>query len=308
MTTSSPAASGRSPALTTALCLTLLAGLGYGVWSAAAAMVVNQAVNEGRAVADMSENVGRWASQYGGVHVRTVGAQAKLPGSFLTRSTYTASSTDATGGASGHALSEQSRGDERKAMESTEFYYWKNPALVQRELSDVVTASGSRLQYRMTARTVLNPNNAASAQELQALDAIQATFDAHPPTPDQPAPTAATQSPTSAASPLEHWTTDGAGRLVYARAVVAQASCLKCHDTPDKAPEFLRTNAMFNGGGGFGYVAGRPVGIVSVTVPLPDTWTVLRQGLPAVSWLALLSAAAAALGLGALAWRGRPTP
>jgi hypothetical protein len=58
-------------------------------------------------------------------------------------------------------------------MKRVETYYWKNPALVQREVADVIMASGSQARYRMTARSVLNPNNAPNAFEVQALDAIQ---------------------------------------------------------------------------------------------------------------------------------------
>jgi hypothetical protein len=273
----------------------LLGGLGYAGSSALDTLVLNQAVNEGRAVADMTENVGRWASQYGGVHVRTQGTQAKLPGSFLTRSAYAPDGD--TPGLTGSGAAATSAGSERAAMDQVEFYYWKNPALIQRELADVVTSSGSRLQYRMTARSVLNPNNQPTAEELQALDALQARFKA------LPASQTAAPDGSGAHPPLEQWTPTSGGRLLYARAVIAQASCLKCHDSAAKAPEFLKTNTMFNGGGGFGYVAGQPAGIISVMVPMPQPGDVLRAALSPTAWAAGALGLAGAVGLVVVASR-----
>jgi hypothetical protein len=290
----------RAPAAASSLPLALgcaallLGGVAYAAWSALDTMVLNQAVNEGRAVADMTENVGRWASQYGGVHVRTQGTQAKLPGSFLTRSVYAPDASVA--GLNGSAAAAAAAGSERAAMDPVEFYYWKNPALIQRELADVVTSSGSRLQYRMTARSVLNPNNQPTADEVRALDALQGQFKAQP---EAAALRSGGSNSNSAPAPLplEHWRTTGAGQLLYARAVIAQSSCLKCHDSADKAPAFLKTNAVFNGGGGFGYVAGQPAGIISVMVPLPQPWDVLRAGLSPAAWGAGLLALVGAAGL-----------
>lgn len=237
-------------------------------WWAAESLVLSQTIREGRTVADMAENVGRWASQYGGVHARTVGVSAGIPGNFLTRSVFAGKSGDAD-------LLAGTRSDaatERAAMERVETYYWKNPALVQREVADVIASSGAQSRYRLTARTVLNQNNAPNAFEIEALDAIQA-----------------------AGGPKEYWVVR-AGQLLYARPVVAQASCLRCHTSAETAPEFLRTNAMFNGGGGFGYVEGKPAGLVSVSVPLPSVGTALAQGLSGRAW------AAAALAMAALVW------
>ena len=136
-------------------------------------MVVVQSVNESRTVADMVENIGRWASQYGGVHVRTAGTQGGIPGSFLTRAVYAGSDGDA-------ALLQGTRtdGGEREALARLEAYHWKNPALVQREVADVVAASGSLARFRMTARTVMNKDNAPQPWEIQALDAIAARMGA----------------------------------------------------------------------------------------------------------------------------------
>lgn len=243
------------------------AALALTTWWITEALVVSRTVNESRTVADLAENVGRWASQYGGVHARTVGTDAKFPGNFLTRATF--ASTEGDGATLQGARTTEAGGSSQEAMKRVETYYWKNPALIQREVADVITASGSLSRYRLTARTVLNKNNAPNAFELEALDALQRA-------PEKP----------------EYWVAKG-GQVLYARAVVAQKSCLRCHTSPETAPEFIRTNAMFNGGGGYGYVEGKPVGLISVTVPLQAPLQAVAGSLNGRIW--------AALGVGALA-------
>jgi hypothetical protein len=134
---------------------------------------------------------------------------------------------------------------------------------------------------------VLNRNNAPDAFEREALDAVQAAAD--------------TKADGMAAQ--EYWRVSG-NRLLYARSVVAQPSCLRCHDSPDKAPEFIRTNAQFNGGGGYGYVAGKPAGLISVSVPLVGMEYAARTLPPAV-WAALGLAGVGALWMLMLALRRR---
>jgi hypothetical protein len=117
---------------------------------------------------------------------------------------------------------------------------------------------------------VLNPDNAPGELERQALVRLRD------------------------GGSTEWWTVQGRD-LFYARTVVAQESCLRCHGTPAQAPAFLRENPQFNGGGGFGYVAGQPAGLIAVRLPLPSTPSLLLAGGP----LPLLAGAVA---LGALAW------
>ena len=69
------------------------------------------------------------------------------------------------------------------------------------------------------------------------------------------------------------------------------------YDSADKAPEFLRTNQQFNGGGGFGYKVGEPVGLISVRLPMPGPQAVLNETLPQQAWGWLLLAAGAGVGL-----------
>jgi Protein of unknown function (DUF3365) len=262
--------------------LLLVLSLGATMWWLGQTLVLRQTLSEGRTVADMVENIGRWASQYGGVHAKTTGTDAKIPGNFLTRAVYSVSDNDAA--VLQGALVKAAAG-EQAALQRVEAYHWKNPALIQREVADVVAASGSKARYRLTARTVLNANNAPDAFEREALDAVQAAAAAGEKTP-------------------EYWTVQS-GTLLYARSMVAQPSCLRCHDKPETAPEFLRTNTQFNGGGGFGYVAGKPAGLISVKVPLADPLDALVRSAPPQAWAALAVAALSLLWLLWNVWRAR---
>jgi Protein of unknown function (DUF3365) len=283
VTPSAPKAARKSSALSLVAPLALLLlSLGAATWWIGQTLVLRQTLSEGRTVADMVENIGRWASQYGGVHAKTTGADAKIPGNFLTRAVYSVSEGDAT--VLQGALVKTATG-EQAAMQRIEAYHWKNPALIQREVADVVAASGSKARFRLTARTVLNQNNAPDAFEKEALEAVAAAAERGDKSP-------------------EHWKVQS-GTLLYARSVVAQPTCLRCHDKPETAPEFLKTNAQFNGGGGFGYVAGKPAGLISVKVPLTDPLDALVKSAPAQAWAALGVALLAALWLLAAALRRR---
>jgi hypothetical protein len=160
----------------------------------------------------------------------------------------------------------------------------------------VLSANGSRAQYRMTARTVLNENNAPNEFEQEALSALQTAFDHLPEAAPSAVGVAVTGTASAPSSAHEYWKVDG-GQLLYARAVIAQKSCLRCHDKPESAPEFLRANRQFNGGGGYGYVVGKPVGLISVKLPVPSTYSLIRDGLPLQVWWALVVASLAALGI-----------
>ena len=272
--------------------LVLIGALVMGGWQVAQSVMLSRSVSEGRTIADMVEGVGRWASKYGGLHARTEGLGAPIPGSYLTRSTYAVSMAEQ--GLLQGVKTEDAK-EERQAMERLENYHWKNPALIQREIADVLAESGSRSFYRMTARTVLNPNNAPSPFELEALDNIQRAF-AKLNADEASQALQRGKTVSEIPGPTEYWRVEK-GQLLYARAVIAQGSCLKCHDTPEKAPEFLKTNAMFNGGGGFGYKVGQPVGVISVKVSMPPVEQVVKQGITKGVTAAMLVALCAAVGV-----------
>ena len=78
------------------------------------------------------------------------GYAQRHPGNFLTRTTYSLNADQVA------ALTAAMAPDPK----SLEAYHWKNPALIQREVADVVAESGSKASFRLTAASVLNTGNA----------------------------------------------------------------------------------------------------------------------------------------------------
>lgn len=239
-------------------------------------LVVSQSVNIGRSVADMAEHIGTWASKYGGLHVKQIGLQGSEPGSYLQQFSYAKDDADA-GLLTGHGIDRQVA-ESLRALARTETYYWKNPALIQREISDVAALSASAVKFRLTAKSVLNPANAPNAFEVEALAAIDQKF--------KPAADLDANVRTGVNASSEYWKVEGSN-VQYARALIATKSCLKCHSTPTAAPSYLLANPQFNGGGGFGYQEGMPAGIISVTVPLPSPALAIRSSLTMQGWIAI---------------------
>ena len=96
---------------------------------------VSETRNQARTVADMVDNFGQWATRYRGVWVKDDPRDPKLEvGSFLERELSTASGAN----------------DSTTAPNAAAFHR-KNPALVQRELSDITIASPARAKFRMTS-------------------------------------------------------------------------------------------------------------------------------------------------------------
>jgi hypothetical protein len=244
----------------------------------AGSIVEMQVVSEARSIADMTEHIGKWASQYGGIHVKSTGGTGvRKVGSYLERAVYARSEGDNSLLTGSQLASEKDVFDATKRVEE---YYWKNPALIQREVSDVASASNSKAKFRITAATVLNPRNAPDAFEKEALGVIDAKYKAQPPampTGDVPQP---------AAPRLEYWRMEGS-QMRYARAIVAVDSCLRCHGQLQGAPQFLLSNAEFNGGGGFGYQSGKPTGIISVKIPVPNASRAIASALTPAGWMAV---------------------
>jgi hypothetical protein len=123
----------------------------------------------------------------------------------------------------------------------------------------------------------MNLNNQATPFEKEAIEKIDLAFSKMP----------ASDDPKSKLKNLEYWKVEG-NTLRFARALIADKNCLACHGTFDSAPSFLRENSQFNGGGGFGYVAGAPAGIISVSVPLERMHGNVITGISYVGWAALM--------------------
>jgi len=119
-------------------------------------------------------------------------------------------------------------------------FYSKNPALAQREFSEVVAQSSSPAKFHMTSQNVMNPINAPDEFEKIAL-AIATT--------------------TGAAEYSEF--VDGQYR--FAQTIYHKASCISCHGDPSKAPEDVIKR--YGAERGFGFKEGDVAGVISVTIP-----------------------------------------
>lgn len=216
---------------------------------------VAEARNQARTVADMVQNVGAWATQYNGVWVKSNPTDAKFNvGSYLEREA-AAPKPDAPA-----APAQPATLDQAYAMlteNGTVAYHRKNPALVQRELSDVTQASPARAKFRMTSDKFMNPNNAPTRFELAAIELLRESGD------------------------TEYSEVRGS-QLYYARKLVALPGCLKCHESPEKAPAAVK--AQYGQTNGFGYKEGEIAGIISVSIPLNYTVGTLLQDFDWRTW------------------------
>lgn len=237
-----------------------------------------QVLSEGRSIADMTEHIGKWASQYDAVHVKTGASVSKRAvGGFLERAVYARSERDRA------VLTGIHVAPEKEFMEATrgiEEYYSKNGSIIQREVSEVAKASRAKAQFKITAASVLNAGNAPDEFEREALRTIESDYAR------RVASRPVGNVPGEAAPAAEYWRVER-GQMRYARAIVAVESCLRCHGARQVAPKFLLSNADFNGGGGFGYEVGKPAGIISVKIRVPDAREVLATAFTPAAWVAL---------------------
>ena len=196
-----------------------------------------QIVNEARSIADMAENVGTWAAAYKGVWIKDDGlTQAGVDvGSHIDTKRYRAREDAAD-----------------TTQELLDTYHRKNPALVQRELADVIQKSASRGKFRLTSDKYMNPMNAPDGFDQRAIQTLRA-------------------------NKKSEYFEVSSGELRYARFVEAKASCMSCHDTPEKAPRTVAL--MYPGPQGYGYVVGELAGIISVRVPYTYSAATALQGL-----------------------------
>jgi len=185
--------------------------------------------SQARTIADNVEAFGAWVSQYGRVWVRD--------------------------GKSGH-LSEVSAVSVDKlgtvtpagpAPDSVVQFYSKNPALAQREYSEVVERSPTPAKFRMTSDNYMNPTNRPDNFEENALLVIKSQN-------------------------LKEYSTISGNVYRYTRALYHKESCIKCHGDPANAPADV--TAKYGTRGGFGFKVGDVAGIISVKLPAPPLWQV----------------------------------
>lgn len=188
---------------------------------------VNQLKSEAETVADNVDAFGSWVAQYGRVWVK--GDKRSYLGHL------------------GLFQSEESADPAQPAKLTPVDFYSKNPALAQREFSEVVEHSASAAKFRLTSYNVMNPNNKADEFEEGALNRIREQ------------------------GLKEYYELTPAG-LRYARALIDQASCISCHGDPAKAPEDVKVR--YGTEHGFGFKTGDVAGIISVRLPAQSFWDV----------------------------------
>lgn len=125
-------------------------------------------------------------------------------------------------------------------------FHQKNPFLAIADFSNEVQSSRAEAKFRITSDNMMNPSNSPDLFDLESLRLMRET------------------------GVEDNWRIVG-NQLRYARALIADQSCLKCHSTPNEAPESVRL--QYRGpsdgskGGGYGYTVGEVVGVTSVSVP-----------------------------------------
>ncbi len=183
--------------------------------------------SQAETVADNVDAFGSWVSQYGRVWVRDNDK------SFLGQVTL----VSAPDGADTSA----------PAPADVWHFYSKNPALAQREFSEVVEKSNSPAKFRVTSHNYMNPVNKPDAFEVRALDRIRANHLAeyYEATPDN---------------------------FRFARTLYVKASCLPCHASAENAPADVKTR--YGTERGFGFREGEVAGIISVRLPARSFWKV----------------------------------
>ncbi len=172
--------------------------------------------SQAKTVVSNVESFGAWVAQHGRVWVREGSKE-----SFLSQELYRASC-------------------ENQDDQSFVHFYSKNPALAQREFSEVVAKSASPAKFHMTSHNVMNPINAPDDFEKTALDIATRTGAAE-------------------------YSQFADGQYRFAQTIYHKASCITCHGDPAKAPEDVIKR--YGSERGFGFKEGDVAGVISVSIP-----------------------------------------
>lgn len=157
------------------------------------------------------------------------------------------------------------------ATQDGQFFYSKNPAMVQREFSDQIYANGFPARFRLTALDVMNPNNAPNDFERKALTEIKAALSQKP----------------------KHQYSNN--KFEYVKPIYYVASCLACHGDVKNAPASVRQ--LYGETNGYGYKVGDLAGAISVSIEVDkskligdviDYWVVMLFVLSTVLFFAFV--------------------
>ena len=193
--------------------------------------------SQAETVADNVDAFGSWVSQYGRVWVRDDNK------SFLGQVTL----VNAADG----------------AVPDQWHFYSKNPALAQREFSEVVEKSTSPAKFRMTSHNFMNPVNKPDAFETKALDKIRTGH-------------------------LSEYYEVLPDSFRYARTLYEKASCLACHASAASAPNDVKER--YGVEHGYGFKEGEVAGIISVRLPIRSFWKVAYSVVGPIQIALLVSA------------------
>jgi hypothetical protein len=218
----------RKMSLTTQFALVFLVALalvGAASYLILDRIYINQLKSQAETVADNVDAFGSWVAQYGRVWVKDNDK------SYL-----------------GHLGLLQNEDPSATTPKLTAVnFYSKNPALAQREFSEVVEHSSSPAKFRLTSHNVMNPGNKPDGFEVGALRRIREDGLA------------------------EYFELSPTG-FRYARAVLHKASCITCHGDPAAAPNDVKVR--YGTQNGFGFKEGEVAGIISVRLPARSFWDV----------------------------------
>ena len=218
----------RRLSLTAQFALVFLIALGLvgaASWLILERVYINQLKSQAETVADNVDAFGLWVAQYGRVWVKDNDK------SYL-----------------GHMPVFQNEDTTGTAPKLTPVsFYSKNPALAQREFSEVVEHSASPAKFRLTSHNVMNPNNKPDAFEAGALRRIR----------EERLP--------------EYFELAPSG-FRYARAVHHKPSCIACHGDANAAPNDVKVR--YGTQNGFGFKENDVAGIISVRLPARSFWDV----------------------------------
>lgn len=190
--------------------------------------------SQGRNIADNVEAFGTWVARYGRVWVR------EDNDSFL-----------------GHM--------EVSSLQNRDHvinFYSKNPALAQREFSEIVQSLPIRAKFRMTSHNYMNPANRPDSFEENALDVVRSQG-------------------------LDEYENIVGNTYRYAKTVYHKAGCIKCHGHPDNAPEDVKSR--YGTHAGFGFKEGDVAGVISVSIPTRPLTTIIFRyfGIPEIGLIVL---------------------
>jgi methyl-accepting chemotaxis protein len=171
---------------------------------------------QARSIADNVDAFGKWVSQYGRVWIR----DPKTESRFLSQVSF----------------HETPAGGEAKEVN----FFSKNPALAQREFSEVVAKSPAKAKFRMTSDNWMNPANTPDEFEAGAIKKIKS-------------------------AKIDEYIEIRGENYRYARKIIHAESCIGCHGSAEAAPKDVVDR--YGSERGYGFKAGDVAGVISVTLP-----------------------------------------